>query len=58
MVIEFVGTLEDVYNKLTLGGSSAENDFIDATTIAVINKRAGGVGLITRRNASQLLMKE
>jgi len=35
------------------GGSSGENDFTDATRTAVINKRAGGMGLITGRKAFQ-----
>ena len=40
------------------GGSSGENDFAAATRTAVINKRAGGMGLITGRKAFQRSMKE
>jgi class I fructose-bisphosphate aldolase len=40
------------------GGSSGENDFADATRTAVINKRAGGMGLITGRKAFQRSMEE
>ncbi len=35
------------------GGASGENDFADAVRTAVINKRAGGMGLITGRKAFQ-----
>ena len=35
------------------GGASGANDFADAATIAVINKRAGGMGLISGREAFQ-----
>lgn len=40
------------------GGASGDNDLLDATTTAVINKRAGGIGLITGRKAFQKPMKE
>ncbi len=40
------------------GGSSGENDFAQAVRTAVINKRAGGMGLITGRKAFQRPMKE
>lgn len=40
------------------GGSSGENDFADAMRTAVINKRAGGMGLITGRKAFQRPMPE
>jgi class I fructose-bisphosphate aldolase len=33
------------------GGPSGENDFVDAVTAAVINKRSGGMGLILGRKA-------
>jgi class I fructose-bisphosphate aldolase len=33
------------------GGSSGDNDFADAVTAAVINKRSGGMGLILGRKA-------
>lgn len=35
------------------GGASGENDFADAVRTAVINKRAGGTGLISGRKAFQ-----
>lgn len=40
------------------GGSSGENDFGAATETAVINKRAGGMGLISGRKAFQRPMEE
>ena len=40
------------------GGASGDNDFADACTTAVINKRAGGTGLISGRKAFQRPMKE
>ena len=40
------------------GGASGKNDFGDAVTTAVINKRAGGMGLISGRKAFQRPMKE
>ncbi|MCX7736221.1 MAG: class I fructose-bisphosphate aldolase [Candidatus Kapabacteria bacterium] len=40
------------------GGASGENDFQDATITAVINKRAGGMGLISGRKAFQRPMSE
>ena len=33
------------------GGASGDNDFADAVTAAVINKRSGGMGLILGRKA-------
>ena len=38
--------------------SSGENDFAEATKTAVINKRAGGMGLISGRKAFQRPMKD
>ena len=35
------------------GGASGNNDFADAIKTAVINKRAGGMGLISGRKAFQ-----
>ena len=35
------------------GGASGANDFEDAVATAVINKRAGGTGLISGRKAFQ-----
>ena len=40
------------------GGPSGKNDLADAVRTAVINKRAGGVGLISGRKAFQKPMKE
>jgi class I fructose-bisphosphate aldolase len=40
------------------GGASDEHDFEDAATTAVINKRAGGTGLISGRKAFQRPMKD
>jgi len=40
------------------GGASGVNDFEEAVTTAVINKRAGGTGLISGRKAFQRPMKE
>ncbi|NNM34402.1 MAG: class I fructose-bisphosphate aldolase [Gemmatimonadetes bacterium] len=40
------------------GGASGENDFAQAARTAVINKRAGGMGLISGRKAFQRPMAE
>jgi class I fructose-bisphosphate aldolase len=40
------------------GGASGANDFTEAVTTAVINKRAGGMGLISGRKAFQRPMHE
>lgn len=40
------------------GGASGENDFAEAVKTAVINKRAGGMGLISGRKAFQRPMNE
>jgi class I fructose-bisphosphate aldolase len=40
------------------GGASGENDFADAAATAVVNKRAGGQGLISGRKAFQRPMAE
>lgn len=40
------------------GGASGKNDFAEATETAVINKRAGGMGLISGRKAFQRPMAE
>lgn len=40
------------------GGASGSNDLQDAVVTAVINKRAGGMGLISGRKAFQKPMKE
>jgi class I fructose-bisphosphate aldolase len=40
------------------GGASGENDFAEAAMTAVVNKRAGGTGLISGRKAFQRPMKD
>jgi len=40
------------------GGASGDNDFADAARTAVINKRAGGMGLISGRKSFQRPMEE
>lgn len=40
------------------GGASGDNDFADAVKTAVINKRAGGMGLISGRKAFQRPFEE
>jgi class I fructose-bisphosphate aldolase len=40
------------------GGASGANDFADAVKTAVVNKRAGGMGLISGRKAFQRPMEE
>ncbi|MDR3144361.1 MAG: class I fructose-bisphosphate aldolase [Puniceicoccales bacterium] len=40
------------------GGASGDNDFLEAVETAVINKRAGGSGLICGRKAFQRPMKD
>ncbi len=40
------------------GGASGDNDFVDAVKTAVINKRAGGMGLISGRKAFQRPLDE
>jgi class I fructose-bisphosphate aldolase len=40
------------------GGASGKDDFADVARTAVINKRAGGMGLITGRKSFQRPMKE
>jgi class I fructose-bisphosphate aldolase len=43
---------------ISSGGASGANDFAEAVTTAVINKRAGGTGLISGRKAFQRPMPE
>ena len=40
------------------GGASGDNDLVQAVQTAVINKRAGGMGLISGRKAFQKPMKD
>ena len=44
--------------SLSGGASAGESDMKEAVKTAVINKRAGGMGLITGRKAFQRPMKE
>jgi len=43
---------------ISSGGASGANDFADAVKTAVINKRAGGMGLISGRKAFQRPMED
>jgi class I fructose-bisphosphate aldolase len=43
---------------ISSGGASGANDFADAVKTAVINKRAGGTGLISGRKAFQRPIEE
>jgi len=43
---------------ISSGGASGDNDFADAAKTAVINKRAGGTGLISGRKAFQRPMAD
>jgi len=43
---------------ISSGGASGSNDFADAVKTAVVNKRAGGTGLISGRKAFQRPMSE
>jgi fructose-bisphosphate aldolase, class I len=40
------------------GGASGENDMVEAVRTAVINKRGGGMGLISGRKAFQRPMRD
>ncbi|MDX1994032.1 MAG: class I fructose-bisphosphate aldolase [bacterium] len=43
---------------ISSGGASGKNDFAEAVLTAVVNKRAGGTGLISGRKAFQRPMRE
>ncbi len=43
---------------ISSGGAAGKNDFADAVKTAIINKRAGGTGLISGRKAFQRPMQE
>ena len=43
---------------ISSGGASGKNDFGEAVRTAVINKRAGGMGLISGRKAFQRPMED
>ena len=45
-------------NKMTILGASADDDLHQAVRTAVINKRAGGMGLISGRKAFQKPMEQ
>jgi class I fructose-bisphosphate aldolase len=47
-----------LFGLINSGGASGENDFAQAVRTAVINKRAGGTGLISGRKAFQRPMEE
>ena len=46
------------FGLINSGGASGNNDLQDAVATAVINKRAGGMGLISGRKAFQKPLKE
>ncbi len=46
------------FGLINSGGPSGKNDYAEAITTAVINKRAGGMGLISGRKAFQRPMNE
>ena len=46
------------FGLINSGGASGSNDLQDAVETAVINKRAGGMGLISGRKAFQKPLKE
>ena len=43
---------------INYGGASGKNDMMEVVRTAVINKRAGGIGLITGRKSFQKPMKK
>ena len=45
-------------SMINSGGASGKNDFADVVRTAIINKRAGGSGLITGRKAFQRPMED
>ena len=47
-----------VQGLINSGGASGDDDFADAVRTAVINKRAGGMGLISGRKSFQRPMDE
>ncbi len=54
VINEYMGRI----GLINSGGASGDNDLAAAVETAVINKRAGGMGLITGRKAFQRPMKE
>ena len=55
---QVVGCYMGRAGMINSGGASGDNDFRDASRTAVINKRAGGMGLISGRKAFQRPMTE
>ncbi len=55
---QVVGCYMGRAGMINSGGASGKNDFADAAKTAVINKRAGGMGLISGRKAFQRPMQE
>lgn len=55
---QVVGCYMGRIGMINSGGASGKNDLAQAVRTAVINKRAGGMGLITGRKAFQKPMKE
>ncbi len=55
---QVVGCYMGRIGLINSGGASGQNDFADAAKSAVINKRAGGMGLISGRKAFQRPMQE
>ena len=55
---QVVGCYMGRMGLINSGGASGQNDFADAAKSAVINKRAGGMGLISGRKAFQRPMQE
>ncbi len=55
---QVVGCYMGRVGMINSGGASGDNDFRDAARTAVINKRAGGMGLISGRKAFQRPMTE
>jgi len=55
---QLVGCYMGRIGLINSGGASGQNDFAEAVRTAVINKRAGGMGLISGRKAFQRPMQE
>ena len=57
-LVHFLRSQETQRGQCHSGGASGDDDFAQAVKTAVINKRAGGTGLISGRKAFQRPMKE
>ena len=55
---QIIGTGSNCLDDSDSGGASGANDFAEAARTAVINKRAGGMGLISGRKAFQRPMSD